>query len=145
VDVTNAVLQGVDGVSLSGETAVGLYPVQTVQILDRIIRRAEVSLGYYPGTDDVEVLAPETYEPVMEMRLKGVDALLVEDGDVVAATALSKARPRCPIVVVASGQQACWLNTWWGVYPVSSLKAARDTGLIPPGGRALKVSSTQWS
>lgn len=141
VDVANAVLQGADGVSLSGETAVGLYPVQAVRILDRIVRRTEVALGYYEGTGDVQVLAPETYRPVRELNLKGVDALLVEDGDVVAATALSNARPRCPIVVVVEGQKANWLNTWWGVYPVPSVDEARRTGLLPPGARVLCVSS----
>jgi len=144
VDAANAVMQGVDGVSLSGETAVGLYPVQTVRILDRIIRRAEVALGYYEGTGDVEVLAPERREPVQELRLKDVDALLVEGDDVAAVTALSKAKPRCPIVVLAEGRKANWLNTWWGVYPVSSVATARNRGLLPPGGRVLKVSSGNW-
>lgn len=144
IDVANMVMMGADGVSLSGETAVGLYPVQTVRILDRIIRRAEVSLGYYPGEGDVEVLAPESFRPVAELRLRGVDALLVEDGDVAAATAMSKARPRCPIIAVAEGQTAAWLNTLWGVYPVSSLDAARRRGIVPPGGRVLKVSSSTW-
>lgn len=145
VDVSNAVRQGVDGLSLSGETAVGLYPVQTVSILDRIVRRAEVAQGYHQGTGDVEPLVPEWCEPVREMNLKGVDALLVEGDDIAAVTQLSKARPRCPIVVLAEGRRANWLNTWWGVYPATSQAAARRNGLIPVGGRILKVSSAQWS
>lgn len=144
VDVANAVLQGADGLSLSGETAVGLYPVQAVKILDRIVRRAEVALGYYEGEGDVEVLAPQRHQPVSQLCLRGVDALLVED-DVAAATALSKARPRCPIIVLAEGRKANWLNTWWGVYPVPSLGAAREAGLLPARGSVLKVSSADLS
>ncbi len=144
VDVATAVLQGVDGVSLSGETAIGLCPVQTVRILDKIVRRAEVALGYSEGTGDMDVLAPQPFEPVRELKLKGIDALLVEDGDAAVAAALSAARPRCPILVVAEGQKANWLNTWWGVYPVESVAAAKRQGLLPPGACVLRIAGTQY-
>ena len=140
IDIANAVRQGVDGLSLSGETAVGLYPVQTVKILDRTIRRAEVSLGYDSGSEDFEELVPERYPPARSVELAGVDALLIEDGSVAAAAALSNARPRCPIVALVEGRKAGWLNTWWGVYPVPNLAAAYEAGLIPRGGRVLRVS-----
>lgn len=145
VDVSGAVLQGVDGLSLSGETAVGLYPVQAVRILDRIVRRAEVSLGYYEGEGDIQVLAPENYQPVRRLDLAGIDILLVEGDDPTVVTAVSKSKPSCPIVVLAEGQRANWLNTLWGVYPVSSVAEGRKRGLIPPGSRVLRISCADLS
>lgn len=141
IDVTHLVLSGVDGISLSGETAVGRYPVQSVQILDRIIRRAENSLGYYQGEDDIVPLVQERYRPVRESSLKGVDAIVVESDDLTAVTTISKARPRCPILAIAENGTANWLNTWWGVYPVTSLAFAQKRGILIPGAKILRVSS----
>ena len=53
-DVANSVLDGADALMLSGETSVGLYPVQTIETMSRIITDVEDSDIHYPKISHVE-------------------------------------------------------------------------------------------
>ena len=59
-DVANAVMEGADAVMLSGETAMGEYPVQVVETMCRIIMEVEKSLYDYNRDD---ILSPQPHSP----------------------------------------------------------------------------------
>lgn len=79
-DVANAIYEEVDAVMLSGETAVGKYPVKCVEMLDRIARSSEqgVTLGFAKGLVRVETkqhLAAAAVELANSLGAKGLVAI----------------------------------------------------------------------
>lgn len=126
-DVANAVMDGTDAVMLSGETAAGRYPVQALEMMDRIIREVE--------SDYVEDLAGEFSELksisedwafsdaaaraaaalTTHLPLKAV-VVFTHDGR--SASLLAEHRPRAPILAITSDVRAARrLALEWGVLP----------------------------
>jgi pyruvate kinase len=122
-DVANAIFDGSDALMLSGESAAGLYPLESVMMMDRIIREAEASVTQLPrparsGNLQInEVIAESICHAAEELRLKVV-AVFTERGS--SALLVSKYRPRAPIVAFSPLQQTRRrLSLFWGVLPRS--------------------------
>ncbi len=128
-DVANAIFDGSDALMLSGETAAGLYPLESVMMMDRIIREAEASVTQLPrparsGNLQInEVIAEAICHAAEELHLKVV-AVFTEKGS--SAGLVSKYRPRAPIVAFSPVQQTRRrLALFWGVLP-RSMSAVYD-------------------
>lgn len=125
-DVATAVLDGVDCVMLSAETAMGKFPVETVQIMHRILKETEKRDGYF---DNLAFGANEghtTYHAVAESATqlaRHIEAAAVVAFSTSGATAvrLSRERPGLPIVMMTPNQAARQrMNILWGVNSIKT-------------------------
>src|SRR5215212_3334260 len=103
-DVANAILDGTSAVMLSGETAVGDYPLEAVGVMDRIARAVEPSLGYRhqlpEATEDPTIGNAMSNAACDIAEALGASALLVPTFTGRTASAVARLRPRRPIVAL---------------------------------------------
>ena len=126
-DVANAVMDGTDAVMLSGETASGKYPMEAVQVMDRIcctVEQHEMSLYnslsfHVPEWKEKQVIESLSYSCVRlsENINAKVIATITHSGT--TARRIAKFRPRVPIVAFTESLEVLrQLNLVWGVTPV---------------------------
>ena len=120
-DVANAIFDGSDALMLSGETAAGDYPLESVEMMDRIIREAEASVtqtlrpARRPGLHISEAIAEAICHAAEELHMKAI-VVFTETG--YSARLVSKYRPRAPIVTFSPNQETRRrLSLFWGVNP----------------------------
>jgi pyruvate kinase len=124
-DVANAIFDGTDAVMLSGETAMGEFPVETVTMMSKIAVQAESSLNYRRLWEErtaavtntvTDAIAQSTVDIALDLSAA---AIVTPTSSGATARAVSKYRPSAPIVAAATipctYQQ---LALSWGVYPV---------------------------
>jgi pyruvate kinase len=159
-DVANAVLDGSSALMLSGETAVGAYPVEAVSYMDRIARAVEPSLGYRhqmpdPGEETTVGRAMSNAACDLAEAL-GARVILVPTASGKTASAVARLRPRRPIVGLTHNRYALQqMALEWGVIPLllpqakdvqelwdEAIAATRDAGLVEAGDRMVITAGT---
>jgi pyruvate kinase len=125
-DVANAIIDGTDCVMLSGETAVGEYPVRSVQMMDRIAQRAEKYLRESCASEPHTQISRDS--PVSDAVCHGAyqvardtGAALIGVFTITGRTALlmSKYRPDKPIAGLSPNSASLRrMALYFGVYPV---------------------------
>lgn len=127
-DVANAVLDGSDAIMLSGESAAGLYPVESVNTMDTIARAIEDIIPYRDNLDHAKRSSHKTIQDAIGISVSDSALTLDEVEAVIAFTQggstarrISKFRPPVPIIAVTFTESVQRkLETYWGVYPVLS-------------------------
>ncbi len=159
-DVANAILDGTSAVMLSGETAVGEYPVEAVAYMDRIARAVEPSMDYRHELPEAaenptigQAMSNSACDLAEALRAK---AILVPTFSGRTANAVARLRPRRPIIALTHVDWAMrQLALEWGVTPLlipemtdvenlwtTAVEAARDAGLVASGDRIVITAGT---
>jgi pyruvate kinase len=162
-DVANAVFDGTDAVMLSAETAVGQYPVETVCVMDRIVRAAEEGVepvvvrraGPWRG----EVSVPEAICGAAFRAAASTEAAAIvafsESGT--TARLMSKQRPAAPIFGLTPLEPVRQrMALYWGVSPRTmpqieqtdervreAERRLKAEGLVATGERIVILSGTE--
>ena len=153
-DVANAIYDGTSAIMLSGETAAGLYPIDSVKFMASIATEAESDIDYKRRFFDLPLDLKTTITSAISHATcttaldLGASAILTITRLGKTAQFVSKYRPSCPIIAVTSDQTVLrQLNLLWGVIPLymknsfndlnqlskEVIKAASDEKLIKDG------------
>ncbi len=156
-DVANAVYDGTTAVMLSGETAAGAYPVEAVQTMAKIARRAEEDINYLErrlsllrndavARDETTAICHACCTVAEEI---GAAAIITVTISGFTARRLSRLRPTVPVIACTTNARvACQTNLLYGVVPLiigmedsedalfaAALARADMTGLVKKGDK----------
>ena len=122
-DVANAIYDGTDAIMLSGETAAGEYPVESVKIMDRIVRQAEATFDLW---GHVQIIEADDKNDAVAICLaarelahdRKVEAIAIFTRTGKTAILMSKGRPGVPILAFTPVDETYRrLALAWGVTP----------------------------
>jgi len=132
-DVANAVLDGTDALMLSAETASGRYPVESLKMMDMIIRHTEKSFAgrilssYQIGYGFPEAIADGACKAANDI---GAKAIVVFTHLGFTSMLLSKLRPAVPVIAFTTHEETMRrMAIYWGI--TSRLISHRDMVLDP--------------
>jgi pyruvate kinase len=126
-DVANAIYDSSSSVMLSGETAVGSYPIETVKMMKRIIHEAEQDFSYKDffahqvALGFADVSTSVTGSAVRTAYSSDAKALFVFTSSGSTARITSRFRPHMPIFAMTPSEKAYHqMAFYWGVIPVKT-------------------------
>lgn len=137
-DVANAVLDGTDVVMLSGESAAGKYPVESVRMMAQIAERTEGTIDHDQAYRKIsQAIAADNVteivcQSVVEASLKlNAAAILTPTESGFTARMIAKYRPKSPIIAMSPNKQVLpYLTMMYGITPVLGVKSASTDELI---------------
>ncbi|MDE7296988.1 MAG: pyruvate kinase [Clostridia bacterium] len=151
-DVANAVYDGTSAIMLSGETAAGAFPVESVRAMARIAKQAETKQTFIHAVDDSEYLIRGLSDALShsacllasDVKAKAIVVCTRTGG---TAKMVSRFRPLIDIIGMTTDPRSYQkLALSWGVYPALSeeyhsvdvlfhfaKQAAKDSGIVQQG------------
>ena len=161
-DVANAIYDRTTAIMLSGESAAGLYPIESVSAMSEIALSAEESIDYEKryhenaldlGNDFLSAISNGAVNASYQVKAK---AIICVTRNGLTAMKLAAYRPNCPIIAICVNEKACrQLNLAWNVFPVYSteqnttdeiflngINMALKTGLVEKGDKVVITGSS---
>ncbi len=150
-DVANAVYDGTSATMLSGESAVGAYPVEAVRAMARIVIKTESAIDYgkmlKEATMSRSVTGAVSHAACTMAKDMEASAIIAVTKSGHTARMISKYRPECPIIATSIDDRVLrQLSMSWGVIPVKAeikessdelfshaMDLARDTKMVSDG------------
>ncbi|HEY5586573.1 MAG TPA: pyruvate kinase [Ruminiclostridium sp.] len=156
-DVANAIYDGTSGVMLSGETAAGKYPLETIEVMSKIATKAEGAMDYWKrfNTEQTELntsitnaISHATCTTAHDLKAAAI-ITVTQSGH--TARMIARFRPACPIIATTvSPKVQRQLNLSWGVIPYlvgvanttdemfdMGIEKALESGLVKNGDLAV--------
>ncbi len=126
-DVANAVFDGTTAVMLSGETAVGKYPIEAVKMMSEIARVAEKNCDYYDMFKRTKFPISKYLSDIISYNTASFSfttnnkAIMVLSDSGRSPRMISRFYPASPIIAITDNTQVYQrLNMYWGIVPVLS-------------------------
>jgi pyruvate kinase len=159
-DVANAILDGTSAIMLSGETAVGRYPVEAVATMDTIATAVEPSLSYrhqLPEASESPSIGWAMSNAACDLaEVLEAKAILVPTSTGRTASAVARLRPHRPILGLTHNVHARHhMALEWGVTPIEipeaenmdalwsrAMDAAKESGIVAAGDRVVLTAGT---
>ena len=122
-DVANAIYDGTSSLMLSGETAIGKYPLEALRTMCKIAEYTENSIDYIKRfnrttLENTNVADAISHATVTTAHDLGASAIITVTKTGTTARMISKYRPACPIITCTTDECARrQLNMSWGVIP----------------------------
>ena len=158
-DIANAIRQGTSALMLSGETASGKYPLESVQTMSKVCAHVEQGLEAIhssPALSKYRATRAVAHAGVALSKEENVAMLLVASQNGNAARLVSAYRPKCPITVFTNKVETMRKNTiLWGVESIlvdeeersrstilNAINKLYDNGKILPNDVLVSVSGS---
>lgn len=129
-DVANAIFDGTDSIMLSGETAAGKYPMESVLTMARIAEKTESALQYRELFDKQSRAQQTTVTESISQAVAGTaldlqaKAIITPTETGYTARMVSKYRPKAPIIAYTRSEKTMRrLSLVWGVVPLQGNEA----------------------
>ena len=156
-DVANAIYDRTSAIMLSGECAMGKFPLECIQTMDKIAKRVEPEINYWKRFDDKDKIVLTnledniTYSTCIIAKNTNADAIVAYTHTGDSARRLSGMGAGCPIIAITDNKRTFrQLGLAWNVHPIyvdpkdsidntveAGLEKLKEKGILEAGDRVV--------